>query len=237
LENLVNNADHTPLIAHRIRRYAAAGSLVAFPALLVLEAPLDPAPGGTGEVMFTAATEHAGALIASAVLLMLSGMLMVPAVWGLAHQARDRGAGLANLAAAVGVLGGFGHFGIGMFYLVTLALPGGDRNEMIAYIERLNATPALGAIAFPLILCFGFGVLAMAWAAWRTGVIGWWGPVAVTAVVVLHDMVPSNIAWIEIAGLGVLAVVFGYLGLRLAALTDNEWGPAQSHAVPEAATV
>ena len=142
--------------------------------------------------MVTAATNHSGALVACAVSLMLSGILMVPAVGGLLHQARDRGAALTNLAAALGVLGGFGHFAIGMFYLVALALPGGDQNEMTAYIERLNDTPALGAIAFPLILSFALGVLAMAWAAWRTGLIGWWGPIAVTAVVILHEALPDQ---------------------------------------------
>jgi len=234
----MNTPNHTPLIAHRIRRYTAAGSLVAFPALLVVQAPLDPASGGTGEVMFTAATNHAGALLASAGLLMLSGMLMVPAVWGLAHQARDRGGALANLAAVFGVLGGFGHFAIGMFYLFALGLPGGDRDHMVAYIERLNASPALGAIAFPLILCFALGVLAMAWAAWRAGLIGWWGPIAVTAAVVLHEVVPSSIAWIDIAGLSVLTVVFGYLGVRTARLTDSEWGSVpQPRALPAPATV
>jgi len=225
----MSTPDNAPLTAHRTRRYAAAASLVAFPALLVVQAPIDPASGGTGEVMFTAATSHAGPLLASAALLMLSGILMVPAVWGLVHQARDRGAGLANLAAVFGVLGGFGHFGIGMFYLVALALPGGERDHMIAYIERLNASPALGAIAFPLILCFALGVLTMAWAAWRTELIGWWGPIAVTAVVVLHEVVPSSLAWMDLVALGVLAVVFGYLGVRLATLTDNEWNHAQSH--------
>ncbi len=221
----MNTTHPAPSIAHRIRRYVAAGSLVAFPTLLVVEAALDPAAGGTGEVMYAAASNHAGTLVVSAVLLMLSGILMGPAVGGLLHQARDRGAALANLAAVLGVLGGFGHFGIGMFYLVALALPGGDQKEMINYIERLNATPALGAIAFPLILCFALGVLAMAWAAWRTGLIGWWGPVGVTAVVALHETLPSSTAWVEAGALGVLTVVFGYLGVRLARLGDDAWGP------------
>ena len=48
----MNTTSHTSSIAHRIRRYGAAGSLFAFPALLVVEAVLDPAAGGTGQVMF-----------------------------------------------------------------------------------------------------------------------------------------------------------------------------------------
>jgi hypothetical protein len=233
----MNTADHTASFPHRIRRYASAASLLAFPALLVVEAALDPAAGGTGQVMLTAATNRPGALVACAVSLMFSGILMVPAVGGLLHQARDRGAALTTLAGALGVLGGFGHAAIGMFYLVALALPGGEQNEMVAYVGRLNDTPALGAIVFPLILCFGLGVLAMAWAAWRTCLIGLWGPIGVTAVVVLHEVVPTGTPLIEIAALVFLTVVFGYLGIRIGRLSDAEWAPnPQAHEVIAPAT-
>ena len=50
--------------ARRLRRCTSGAALVLFPALLVVEAPLDPASGGTGEVMYRAATEHAAALTA-----------------------------------------------------------------------------------------------------------------------------------------------------------------------------
>ena len=213
----------TSTLAHRIRRYGAAASLVGFSALLVPQALVDPAGGGTGEVMWAASTGRPGALLASTVLIMASGMLMAPAVSGITHQARDRGAGLANLAAVLGVLGGFGHFGIGMFYLVALALPGGDRTEMVAYIERLNANPALVAIAFPLIACFALGILVMAWAAWRTGLVGLWGPVVVTAAVLAHSALPGSIPLVDLATLVAIAVVFGYLGIRVARMTDAEW--------------
>jgi hypothetical protein len=142
------------------------------------------------------------------------------------------------LAGALGVLGGFGHFAIGMFCLFALGLPGGDRAEMAAYIDRLNATPALVAIVFPLILCFGLGVVALAWAAWRTALVGLWGPVTVTVVVVLHALLPSNEPFFEVAGLGVIAVVFGYLGVQVAQLTDTDWSPVPpARAMPEAAAV
>jgi len=150
---------------------------------------------------------------------------MGPAVAGLIHLARGRGAALTTLAATLGVLGGFGHFGIGMFYLVTLALPGGDPDQMVAYVDRLNGLPALAAIAFPLVFSFGLGIVAMSWAAWRTGLIGWWGPVLVTAVVLMH-LFPSSSAPLEIGGLAALTAVFGYLGIRVARLSDAAWDRA-----------
>ena len=209
--------------AHRVRRYGVAASLVLFPALLVVQAPIDPAAGGTGEVMWRAATDHSSSLLASAVLLMLSGILMVPAAVGLSHLARDRGAALTTVAATLGVLGGFGHFGIGLFYVIALALPGGDEAEMVAFIERLNASPALSTLVFPLIMAFGLSVLAMAWAAWRTGLVGIWATVAVTLAVVTHFALPFTIPAVEFAALLIVTIAFGYLGVRIARMTDDAW--------------
>jgi len=218
---MTSTAPSTP--ARRLRRYTCGAALILFPALLVVEGPLDPAPGGSGEVMYRAATEHAAALTASAVLLLVSGMLMVPAAAAVLHQARDRGSVLADIGAVLAVLGGFGHAAISVFYLIALGLAGGDRAEMAAYVDRVNESAALGFVAFPLILCFGLGVGVLAWAAWRSGAIGWWGPAVVTAVVVAHLVLPIDSAVIELVGLGALAVVFGWLGVRVLRMTDAEW--------------
>jgi hypothetical protein len=126
----------------------------------------------------------------------------------------------------LGVLGGFGHFAIGMFYLVTLALPGGDPGQMAAYVDRLNALPALTAIAFPLILCFGLGVVAMSWAALRIGICGWWGPILVSGVVLMHQLLPTSSTTVETGGLAAITAVFGYLGIRIARMSDTAWNPS-----------
>jgi hypothetical protein len=209
--------------ARRLRRYTCGAALILFPALLVVQGPVDPASGGTGDVMYRAATEHAGALTTSAALLLISGILMVPAAAAVLRQARDRGSALANTGAALAVLGGFGHAGIAFFYLLSLGLADGDRGEMVAYVERVNDEAALGVIAFPLILCFGLGVAVLAWAAWRSGTIGWWGPAAVTAVVVAHVLLPVENTAVDAVALLALTVVFGWLGIRVLRMTDAEW--------------
>jgi hypothetical protein len=209
--------------ARRIRRITAGAGLLLFPALLVPQAIVDPAAGGTGEVMLRAATESAGALTLSAVLLVVSGVLMVPAVAGVLHQARDRGAGLANAGAVLAVLGGFGHFGIAMFYLVSLPLAGGDPDEMVAYIDRLNESAAVGAIAFPLILCFGLGVAVLPWGAWRAGAVHWWVPALATAVFVAHTVLPADVPGVAVGALAALAVAYAALGLQVLRMTDAEW--------------
>ncbi len=234
----MSTTDRTDALTTRhIHHYTTAAALAAFPLLLLVQAPINPAPGGTGDLMYVAATEQADALLASAVLLMVSGLLMFPAVAGLVHLARGRGAAIATSAAALGVLGGFGHFAIGMFYLVTLALPGGDPGQMAAFVDRLSALPALTAIAFPLIMCFGLGVVAMSWAAWRTGLLGGWGPALVTVVVLMH-LLPISSTALEVGGLAAFTVVFGYLGIRIARMNDAQWAHTATSAavaVPAAA--
>jgi len=210
--------------AQRLRRYTMGAALILFPALLVVQAPLDPGDGDTGEAAYAAASQHAGSLSTSAVLLLISAILMAPAVAGILHQARDRGAVLANVAAVAAVLGGFGHAAIAMYTLFTLPLAGGDPAQMAAYVERLNATSVINAVAFPLILCFALAVLMMAWAAWRAGLIGWWGPAIVTTVVLAHLLLPESLPAAALAGMAALTVVFGYLGLRILRMTDTQWG-------------
>src|SRR5688572_10455393 len=94
-----------PSTAVRLRRLTAGSALILFPALLVVQAPIDPTGNGSGVELYTAATDHGGALVASAVLLIVSGVLMAPAAAAILHQARDRGAALANAGAALAVLG------------------------------------------------------------------------------------------------------------------------------------
>lgn len=209
--------------ARRLRRWTAGASLVLFPALLVPQALIDPAEGGSGEVMLAAATDSRGALTASALLLLVSGILMAPAAAGVLHQARDRGAGLANTGAALSVLGGFGHAGIAIFYIAALALPGGDRGEMVAYIDRLNESAALGAVAFPLILCFGLGVAVLPWGAWRAGAVHWWVPAVATAAVAAEMLLPFRTTVSIVLSLVAITAAYAALGLQVLRMTDAEW--------------
>jgi hypothetical protein len=216
--------------ARRLRRYTAGAALVLSPALLVPQAVIDPTGDGSGEAMVTAATEQRGTMLASAVLLLISGILMAPAICGVLHQARDRGAALANTGAVLAALGAFGHAGIAMFSIMGSALAGGDEAEMVAYVDRLNASPVLGYVAFPLILCFGLGVLVLPWAAWRAGAAHWWVPAVGTTAVLAEQVLPFRSTPITVVVLVAVTVVFGHLGLRVLRMTDAEWDGVRSPA-------
>lgn len=212
----------SPSPARGLRRFTAGAALILFPVLMAVETAFDPALTGTGEVMYTAATEHAGALAASGLMLLVIGLLMTPAGMGILHQARDRGAALGNLGAALAVLAGLRFAGMGIFYLLSLSLAGGDRVEMVAYVERINSGPVFGILVIALALCAHLSLIVLPWAAWRAGLSGIWAPVVATVVTLAHFVVPANPAF-DYATFAALACVFGYLGLRILRMTDAEW--------------
>ena len=213
----------SPSPARSLRRITGGAALVAFPAVLVVQGPLDPTTGGGAEALYDAASRQSGALAASALLLLLSGVLMAPAAGAVLHQARDRGAALANIGAVLAVLGGFGHAAIAMLQILGSALPGGDRSELLAYVERIDQRPLVLGAVFPLIMSFGLALLLLSWAAWRSGQIALWGPVSVTVIVVAHLVLPEDMPVVPVIGLLVLAVVFGRLGVRVLRMSDAEW--------------
>lgn len=206
-----------------VRRIFSGFSLMAFPALLVVNEVVDPAEGGTGRVMYEAATDHRAALLVAAATLILSALFNFPAIVAIVRQSRDRGARLANAGAFFAVLGAAGHVCIGLFYIISSALPGGDEQEMINFIERLNDSAALGLSVFPMILGFALGVLLLPWAAYRAGLIGIWGPIVTTIAFVVHGVLPSGLPLTGFAANVAVFAVFGFLGYRILTTSDREW--------------
>jgi Domain of unknown function (DUF4386) len=193
-------------------RRTTGAALIGFSAMLLVEDRLDPTSGVS---FYEAATTHPGLLTASALSLLASAVLTVPAIAGIVAQARDRGAVLARLGGFFALLGALGHTALAVLYLMMRSLAGGDRAQMVAFEDRINADTSLGIIATVMLLSFGVGLALLAWAAWRAGMIGWWGPAVVTAVVVAHGVLPDDLPpVIPFTALAALAAVFGRLGVR-----------------------
>jgi len=224
MQHIVNdrpgNPDRLPP-ARRIRRVATGVGLIGFSVLLVPEEIVDP----TGSSTFQeAAAQHPDGLYAAALLLLTSAVLTFPAICGILHQARDRGALVANIAAVFTALGALGHAALGAINLVMRALAGGDVTAMRAVEERFSSDVPVGVVGLTLLMSFGVGISLLAWAAWRAGIIGLWGPVLVTGVVVAHNVLPEHVPGaVSIIALGLITAVFGRLGVRTIMLADAAW--------------
>jgi len=225
--------------ARRLRRYAAGTALVAFPLVLIAQEFTNPLDAGDGADFFeVAGGDSRGALVTSMLLMMLAGALLAPAVSGVLHQARDRGAALANAGAAFLVLGGLALFAEGVVWMTTTALPGGDPAEMAAYVDRLTDSTLVGAVWMTLMLCLGLGLAVLPWAAWRAGAVHWWVPALATVAVVAEFGLPFHSTASEVVVFTALAAAYGAIGLRVLRMTDAEWdGTAAGRGVPEPAHV
>jgi hypothetical protein len=209
--------------ARRLRRYAAGTALVAFPVLLIAQEFTNPLTEGTGADFYEVTSASRGALVPSMLLLMITGALMAPAASGVLHQARDRGAALANAGAAFLVLGGLAMFAEGVIFLIATALPGGDPAEMAAYFDRLTESSLTGMVWITLMLCFGIGAAVLPWAAWRAGAVHWWVPALATVAVLAEFGLPFHSTASEIVVFAALTAAYGALGLRVLRMTDAEW--------------
>lgn len=219
--------------ARRIRRIVTGVGMIGFSALLIPQGIVDPTDAASFR---EAAVQHPDALYVAGLLLLASAALTFPAIGGILHQARDRGALAADVGAGFAALGALGHAALGIMYLIMRSLAGGDAEAMHAFEDRINADMPVGVVGLVLLLSFGIGVTLLAWAAWRAGIIGWWGPVTITVVVVAHNVVPDDVsAAMATIALVMIAVVFGWLGVRTIRLTDAEWEAPSDPPIPLAA--
>lgn len=215
--------------ARRTRRVVTGLSLLGFGALLVPQALVDP----SGPGFHDAAVHHPDALLISGLLLLASALLTFPAIGGILHEARDRGALMADIAALFAGLGALGHAAIGAITLVLRALAGGDPAQMRAVEERFIADVPVGVVGLVLLTSFGIGIALLAWAAWRAGILGLWGPVVVTGVVVAHTVLPGDLPpAVPALALGLVTTVFGWLGVRVVRLSDGAWDGPPSGSAP-----
>jgi hypothetical protein len=191
--------------------FATAG----FGVLLLLSEVLDPVGDGTPENLLSAATNASGRMISSSLLLLVSSVLLVPAIVGIIRLTPRRGAGLANAGAVLLVMGGLGHAMAATYYLVVSALPGSglDSTEIDSVLQHLDSAPNL-AISFVFIVSFGFGLLFSFIGLRRAGAVPTWVLGAVIAAFLMEVAAPGGqgIALVK-QGLGVVA--FGYLAFAL----------------------
>ena len=214
-------APSTP--ARRLRRYAAGVALIAFPALLIGQEFTNPLTEGDGADFHDVTSGSPGAFVPSILLLMVAGLLTAPAAGGVLHQARDRGAALANAGAAFLVAGGLSLFGEGLIFVVASSLPGGDPAQMIAYWDRLTESALVGTVWITLMLSFGLGLGLLPWAAWRAGSVHWWVPALATVAVLAQFGLPFHSTATELAVFAALTAAFGAIGVRVLRMTDAEW--------------
>lgn len=209
----------TTRLRRRVIAISTAGSALA---LFASEA-LDPVGEGTPDNLLAAATTSQGAMVASALVLLLSSVLLVPAVVGIVHLVRHRGAATAHVGGALLVLGGFGHAMAATFYLIVSTMPGRgvDAGQVASLLERVDASPNL-AVAFVFILSFALGLLLAFIGLRRARIVPTWVLGAIVAAFAIEFAAPGGYA-VGLVKQALGLVAFGYLALREWRMSDADW--------------
>ena len=127
-----------------------------------------------------------GRWLAATVLLVLSSAVLLPAIAAILAVVWDRGKWLAWIGAGLATLGALGHVGVATYYAALSALPGGDREEMIAFLDRLDTRAAAGVVLVPAIAGFALGVFLLGFALARSRALPRWAALVTLAAIVLE---------------------------------------------------
>lgn len=211
------------LIAPGIRQKACALALPAFPLALLVGTLITPTDSTENAAQLRAAVLHGGRWQAAALIELLAAAILPLAVAGVVGAVRHRGARLATVGAAFGVLGTLGMASIGFRHLFIYGLANTDQASALHVLDRVDSHA--GAIALPLIFAGPLALILLAAAAARAGLAPRWVTIGALAFFV-SDMLPIP-ASEEIQGLIGLAT-FGVIALHLLRFGDE---PADSPTV------
>jgi hypothetical protein len=194
-------------------------------------------PRGTGdnaELLDAVAADQTGYVV-STLLVLVSTILLIPAVMGVLHLVRDRAPVIGHVAGAFGILGALGHAVVVCYGLFVAEMAdGGSRSEMVSLLDRLDG--GLAAVVFPLILSFALAILLMGIALYRARVAPRWVMLAAIAAVVVELGAPGGTLAAALIKQALVVVAFGAVGVGVLRMTDEEWRAGGAAARPRGAS-
>lgn len=190
-------------LASPIRRWAGALSLPLFFLAMIGASLADPVEdeSATPAEQLREAAAHLGRLQTAFVLEVVAAVFFLAATAAIVGRLRTRGAGLANAAGVLGLLGGIGltMIAVAHIYLHALAASGSG--------DALRILTARDSAAGPLPLLFfaaPFAIAVFCGAAVRGGLVRW-PLLVVTAAFLLLEYVPSPLGEVPSLVCGLVA--------------------------------
>lgn len=180
-----------PSNSAQVRRLAAGVGMIGFAVTGLISSILgssegtDTPPSELYRIMVDSDT-----MVASALAFMLSAALTIPAMAGMMHLTRGRGAALAHAGGALLTLGALGHMGYATWQIMLARLPQDpDQAALVAYLERASV---VSGVLLPLLLALPFGILLMVVGLRRAGRVAAW-VMWLTVAVIAADVLVNSI--------------------------------------------
>jgi hypothetical protein len=204
----------------------AGVSLVLSPVFLLAAFVVVPTMASDTRAELAAIAHHPTQWYLFGLFLLVSYVLLAPAVLGLMHLLRDRAAAWSGIGGSLALLGTISAVTDTRLVFVTwqMAAPEADRDQMVALLTRLEASAGatLPFILGTLGLVIGTALLAIG--LYRARAVPTWVAAALGAGIVAN--LAAFIAGSRpglIASSAILVLGYGYVGMLFLRQSDQDW--------------
>lgn len=211
--------------AHHFRKTVAGLCMMVAPMMLLAGVVIHPERHTDAAAQLRVVAANLDAWYLSHLLILMSVVLLVPAVLGLMHMLRERqvawghvGGGLAMLGLlAVTML-------VAVDGFVAWQAAAANSPEMTALFERLNGAAGFVIPVYIVALLFAVGTAVLAMGLMRARATQSWHALSIAAGAVLMTIggMTAGVVF-DVAGAGLLLAGFGSVGRVVLAETDSEW--------------
>jgi hypothetical protein len=189
-----------------VRQVACALALPLFPLVLLVGTLVSPTDSTDNAVQLHAASSHGSAWVAAALFELLAAALIPLAVASVVTAVRERGATLATVGCAFGILGTLGMAAIAFRHVFIYGMAGIPQTHALHALDRVDHV--FGPVVLPLMLLAPIAFIVLAGAAVRARIVPRWVLVGVIGFAVV-DMLPIPEAEVVqgVVGVATLAVL------------------------------
>jgi len=225
--------------ARRLGRSLTGICLIGAPALFLIASIVQPDTDHKNKLReLNAIAAHKGTYLASGLLYLLAGIVLIAAAIGVIRLFRGpRGVTLGQISGALLVLGGtvsFGWYALGAAEYEMVNHTGLDRTALATYLHKADSPGSMAPLFILFLLGVVLGTILLAIASRRVRIVPIWASVAIAAAGILGFF--GNGKGVQIVDFAILLVGLGALGWRALAMSDEEWEAPRERTAPPAAT-
>jgi hypothetical protein len=206
---------------HHFRKTVAGACMILAPLLFLLGVIIHPELSTSEAEQLGFVAADVDAFYAAHMLIFAGIVLAVPAVLGLMHMLRERGAAYGHLGGGLALIGLLCYAAVQGVDMVIwqMGAAGADRGEMTALLTRLTETTGF-VIPFAILpFAFAVGTVVLAMGLYRARAVEAWmaaalaiGGVAVTLIGVvvtayLYSIVAAAVLFVGLAAIGQMVLV------------------------------
>jgi hypothetical protein len=211
--------------AGQFRRKVAGLCMIGAPALFLAGSIISPKLDTDEGTLLSNAASHIDRWYLSTVLVFAGFVLFLPALFGLMHMLRERGAVYGNVGGALALLGLVSAIAnAGMSFVIWQMARGGDPAQMTALLKRINDTAGTAVPLLFMGLALSIGLIVLAWGLMSAHAAPTWCAMCIALAAVGYALGgPMASAPVFIAASALLMAGLAPIGRMILAETDEEW--------------